>query len=92
MRLYQELTIWKRYDERTAIRYVCLMNMATRKYSVQSADFYRLPLTREQLTNFQKRFMELFCESDYCERSGSFASPEAAIAAHHKTFESAAPG
>ena len=85
--LYQELTIWKRSDERTAIRYVCLMDIATGKYSVQSADFYRLPLSHEHLVNFQRQFLELFCESDPCERSGAFDSPEAAIAAHDERFD-----
>jgi hypothetical protein len=84
--LYQELLIWRRHGEKTAIRYVCLMNMATRKYSVQSVDFYRLPLSHESLTNFQKQFVQLFCESDPGERAGAFDSLEEAIAAHHQDF------
>jgi hypothetical protein len=44
------------------------MNIATRKYSVQSVDFYRLPLSREDLENFQRQFVELFCESDPSDR------------------------
>jgi hypothetical protein len=84
--LYQELVIWKRNDERTATRYVCLMNVATRKYSVQSADFYRLPLRREDLENLQRQFVELFCESDPAQRAGAFDSPEAAIDAHDRHF------
>jgi hypothetical protein len=85
--LYQELVIWKRNDERTATRYVCLKNVATSKYSVQSVDFYHLPLGQDVLKTFERQFVELFCESDPGERAGAFDSPEAAIAAHHQNFD-----
>jgi hypothetical protein len=84
--LYQELVIWRRNDEKSAIRYVCLMNLATGKFSVQSADFYRLPLSPQDLAQFQKQFVELFCESDPAERAGAFDSAEEAIAAHRREF------
>lgn len=84
--LYQELVIWRRKDQKTAIRYVCFMNIDTRKYSLQSVDFYRLPLSHEHLTNFQRQFVELFCDCDPGERAGAFDSPEEAIAAHRQDF------
>jgi len=84
--LYQELVMWKRAGEKCAVRHRCLMNSATRKFSVQSADFYRLPLTQEQVLRFQAQFVELFCECDPGGRSGSFDSPEEAIAAHERSF------
>ncbi len=71
---------------KAAVRYVCLMNMATRKYSVQSVDFYYLPPSHEAIANHQKQFVELFCESDPGERAGAFDSLEEAIAAHHQNF------
>jgi hypothetical protein len=85
--LYQELTMWKRIAETTAVRYRCLMNSANKKISVQSADFYRLPLTQEQVLQFQTQFVELFCECDPGERSDSFDSLEEAIAAHERSFD-----
>jgi hypothetical protein len=85
--LYQELWIWKKKDEQTAVRYVCLMNIATRKYSVQTVDFYHLPVTDAQRAHFRAQFVELFCEADPGERSGGFDSLEDAIAAHHAQFD-----
>jgi hypothetical protein len=84
--LYQELVIWKRVAEQTAVRYRCLMNSETKKFSVQSADFYRLPVTREQILQFQAQFVELFCECDPGGRSDSFDSVEEAVAAHERSF------
>jgi hypothetical protein len=84
--LYQELTVWKRIDQGTAVRYRCLRSCATKKYSVQSADFYRLPLDQRQMLAFQTQFIELFCETDPAERSGDFDSVEDAIAAHEREF------
>jgi hypothetical protein len=74
--LYQELVIWKRVAEKAAVRYRCPTNSATKKISVQSADFCRLPVTPAQVLQFQIQFVELFCECDPGERSGSFDSVE----------------
>jgi hypothetical protein len=84
--LYEAIQIWKRSDERTAIRYQCLKNLATGQYSVQSADFFQLPLKPAQIHEFQVQFVELFCESDPSERAGAFDSVEQAIAAHERDF------
>lgn len=84
--LYQELVIWKHVAEKTAVRYTCLMNPTTKKISIQSADFYRLPVTQEQVMRFQTQFVELFCECDPSERSDSFDSVEEAVAAHERGF------
>jgi hypothetical protein len=84
--LYQELTVWKRIDPGTAVRYRCLRNHATNKYSVQSADLYRLPPDQRQISTFEAQFVELFCESDPAERAGAFDSLEEAIEAHQRQF------
>ena len=84
--LYQELIVWRRVSEETAVRYACLTNLATKKISVQSADFYRLPVTQEQILLFQAQFVELFCECDPGGRSESFDSVEEAVAAHERSF------
>lgn len=84
--LYEELTVWKRINEKEAIRYRCLLNIETKKFSVQSADFYRLPLTQKQILEFQVQFVELICECDPGERSGSFDTLAGAVAAHDRDF------
>ena len=89
--LYQEMLMWKRLDDRTAIHYRCLMNQATRKFSVQSADFCRLPMNTEQIRQRQIQFVELLCECDPSERSGAFDSIEEAIADHERRFGTDGP-
>ena len=89
--LYQQLTIWKWENARTAIKYSCLRSLATGKYSVQSADFHRLPLSDQNLTSLAKQFVELFCECDPTERAGAYDSLEEAIAAHDRSFSSSEP-
>ena len=88
--LYQELTVWKRIDDGAAVRYRCLRSLATNKYLVQSADFYRLPLDHQQISTFEAQFVELLCESDPAERAGEFDSLEEAIDAHERGFGVAA--
>jgi len=84
--LYEELVVWKRIDVKEAVRYSCVRNCATGKFSVQSSDYFRLPLTPEQVRQFQAQFIELFCETDPGERGGAFDSLEEAIAAHERDF------
>jgi hypothetical protein len=86
--LYQELIIWKKEGEKTAVRYSCLLSLATGKYSVQSADFYHLPLTDQVLRNFKQQFVELLCQCDPADRAGAFDSLEEAITAHGRDFGS----
>lgn len=84
--LYEEISVWRRADEKGVARYRCLRNLGTNKYSVQSVDFYRLPLSAERVVQFQKQFVELLCESDPRERAGAFDSLDEAIAAHERSF------
>lgn len=84
--LYEEIVIWKRVDTMSAARYRCLRNLVSGKYSVQSADFYRLPLSRQQVAQFEEQFIELLCETDPGTRAGAFDSLEEAIAAHDRSF------
>lgn len=84
--LYQELFVWKRVDEQSAVRYSCVLNRMTGKFTVQSADFFRLPLSQEEVQQFHRQFVELFCEIDPAERAGAFDSVEEAIAAHERRF------
>jgi len=56
------------------------------KYSVQSADFYQLPLDPKQAADRERQFVELMAEQPPEERTGSFESIEAAIEAHDRDF------
>jgi hypothetical protein len=60
--------------------------MATGKYSVQSADFYRLPLDPAQISALDRQHIQLFIEQQPDARSGSFDTIEQAIGAHDNDF------
>jgi len=84
--LYQELAVWKRLDQRTAVRFRCLMNLTTKKVSVQSADYYHPGDEAKHRVHLENSFVELFCETDPAQRSGGFDSVEEAVAAFEQGF------
>jgi hypothetical protein len=84
--LYKELKVWRRVDSRAAIIFSCLLDLARGVFAVQSADFFRLPITKEQLESFDKQYLELFIEISPIERCEWFDSLEEAIAAHDRDF------
>jgi hypothetical protein len=88
MNLYQAIDVWKRVSETDLLRYRCFRNLATNKFSVQSADFYRLPLDAAQAANLEKQYLELLEEQEPDKRAGSFDSVEEAITAHDRDFAS----
>lgn len=88
MSLYEAIDVWKRVSARELVRYRCFRNLATNRYSVQSADFYRIPLDQPQTGNLEKQFYELLAEQAPDERAESFDSIEEAIAAHEREFAS----
>jgi hypothetical protein len=92
MPLYQSVDVWKRISKTRAVRYRCFRELSSGRFSVQSADFYNLPLDPKQAANLEKQYMELFAEQDPDERAGNFDSLEAAIEAHDKDFGSGTEG
>lgn len=86
MSLYEAIDVWKRVSTKELVRYRCFRNLTTNQYSLQSADFYRLPLDASQAGNLEKQFFELLAEQVPDERAGSFQSVEEAIAAHEQEF------
>jgi hypothetical protein len=86
MNLYEAFDLWKRVSARELVRYRCFRNLATNRYSVQSADFYRLPFDPTQADNIEKQFFELLAEQAPDERADSFDSIEGAITAHDREF------
>ena len=86
MKLYKPIDVWKRVDENEAVRYRCFESLKSKRFSVQSADFYRLPFKEQQNVNLDRQFVELFLEADPAKRGGEHATLEEAIAAHDKTL------
>jgi hypothetical protein len=84
---YRSFDIWKRRDARTLVRYRCFEDCSIGRFCVQSADFYRPPVTNDQIQNLEKQFIELLMEQSPFDRSGSCGSIEEAISEFDKTFE-----
>ena len=86
MRLYRVIDVWKRSGENSAIRYRCFEFLNSKRYCVQSADFYRLPLNQKQVSNLDAQFVELFVRQDPSARNAEYPTLEEAIAAHDRYF------
>jgi hypothetical protein len=83
---YLETRVWMQRDSATAVLYRCFKNLATGKFAVQSADFFRLPMDDKQLLGSEKQFIELFIETAPSKRCDWFDSVEEAIGAHNQEF------
>ena len=86
MNLYRTIDVWKKVDRNAAIRYRCFESFQTKRYCVQSADFYRLPLDAKQAANLDSQFVQLFIEQEPSNRTAEYVTLEEAIAAHDKDF------
>jgi hypothetical protein len=60
--LYEEIVVWRRRNEKSVVRYMCFMNLSSRKYSVQSCDFFNLPFDEGRLLESNLQAIELFAE------------------------------
>jgi hypothetical protein len=84
--MFKAIDVWKRISDSQAVRYRCFQCLRTGKYSVQSADFYRLPGKPAQSDQLDRQHIELFVQQAPDERSGADDTLEAAIEAHEAEF------
>jgi hypothetical protein len=84
--LYRSLDVWKRVSTDCIVRYRCVENLSSGLFSVQSKDFYRVPLDPRQIAFLEKQYLELLVEQASDERSGAFETLEVAISAHDEAF------
>ncbi|NHZ77690.1 hypothetical protein F2P44_00015 [Massilia sp. CCM 8695] len=84
--LFTEIMVWKRIDACSAVRYSCVSDLESGKFAVQSADFFRVPLTRNSTNDFMAQFAELFIETSPRERCIWFDSLADAIFHHDEVF------
>jgi hypothetical protein len=88
-RLYKEISVWKRVNDKVLLKYTCFHTLPENKYCVQSADFYNLPVDKTQIDYFFKQFIELLIEELPENRAGNlFNSLEEAISNHEIEFKS----
>jgi hypothetical protein len=85
-KIYREISVWRRIDDKRAVRFRCFEELESHLFCVQSADFYSMPLNADVAADSDRQFLELFMEEEPAERSGGFASIGEAIAAHEKDF------
>jgi hypothetical protein len=86
MTMFEYISVWKRVSDSELILYRCFKNLATGRYCVQSADFYRLPMNAKQVAFLEENFLRLFAAASPEERSNSFATLEEAIREHVRKF------
>ena len=84
--LYEEVRVWKKLESSAAVRYLCLRDVSSGRCRVQSADFFRLPLTAEHVASMDVQAAELFIEVSSESVDDWHATIEAAIGSHEKTF------
>jgi hypothetical protein len=86
--MYRAVDVWGHMSESQAVRFRCFQNLHTGMYSVQSSDFYSLPVDPERLRQLEEQHAALFIETPPDKRSGAFPTLEAAIDAHIASFGS----
>lgn len=84
--LYKSHLVWRRMDERSAVRYCCFQSLSDGRYAVQNADYFHLPFDSERTRHADMLSVELFIEVDVLERCQWFASLEDAIRNHERVF------
>ena len=84
--MFKAIDVWKRISDSEAVRYRCFQCLRTGKYSVQSADFYRLPENPAQSDQLDRQHIELFVQQAPDEKTGAYDTLEAAIDAHEAEF------
>jgi hypothetical protein len=86
MKVYQAIDVWTRASGDRLVRYRCFKNVQTDKYSVQSSDFYQLPLDANRASYLENQFLTLLAEAAPDERATGFDTLSEAIRAHDQTF------
>ena len=86
-KLFREIPVWRKLSESRAVRYNCLEDIENRKFVVQSADFFSLPIKDTLHAYFSKQFVELFIQIDPEDRKIWSSSLEVAVALHEDQFK-----
>jgi hypothetical protein len=87
--MYRAFDVWKRSSSHMLVRYRCFEDLGTGMFCVQSADYYKEPLSDDRVLELQTQYIELLLEESPFKRSGSFATIEEAILDHIETFGAA---
>jgi hypothetical protein len=58
---YEPIEVWRRVSESEMVRYRCFRNSLTRRYSVQSSDFYQFPIDPSALAFWNTNIWSCLC-------------------------------
>jgi hypothetical protein len=83
--LYVQSFVWKRVSSLTCVRYVILMDVATHRFAVHSADFFQSD-GEDRSDYFNRQFVELMLEQSPSQRCNWHASAADAIWHHDAEF------
>lgn len=86
--LYRKIEVWKQNGHNNMVRFTCFELLEEKKFCVQSADYFYLPIDDNQLAIHNKQQIELFIDLLPNERSGIYDSLVEAITAHEMEFNS----
>ena len=84
--MYRAFDVWHRSGSHMVVRYRCFEDLGSGMFCVQSADYYKEPLSQDRVLELQTEYIELLLGESPFKRSGSFATIEEAILDHIETF------
>ena len=87
--LFKEISVWRRLDDNTLLRYRCLQLLPDGGYCVKSSHFYHYPLklNDEQIKQAEFYFLDGMFQDGLPEMAKDMCnSLEEAIAKHDKDF------
>jgi hypothetical protein len=85
--LYEAVDVWKRISSDQVLRYRCFRILPERRFCVQSADHYYLPLDENLRKQHKSRFLELLAEEAPDVREKTYETLEEAIEMFEQGFE-----
>lgn len=83
---YTSQFVWKKTDEKRAVRYLCFFDLSSKKYAVQNADFFYLPISSQRLFEADVNGIELFIDTSPLERCNWFDDLLEAVEDHDLVF------
>ena len=88
--LFREISVWRRIDDDTLLRYRCLLVLPDGGYCVKSSHFYRYPLSLDdgQIMQAEFYFLDSLFQDGLSEAAQeTYDTLEEAIAKHDKDFD-----
>ncbi len=84
--LYRKIEVWRHENDDCLVRYTCFEILNQGKFCVQSADYFRLPIDKQEVARMACQQIELFIEVAPEERAIPYSSLDQAIKAHEIEF------